>query len=56
MARDRYQPSSATPEGQMLDVADGLGRYGKRGKVLAWLWLLGLLAVGIVVGVLVFTS
>ncbi|HVF05635.1 MAG TPA: hypothetical protein VNA20_12410 [Frankiaceae bacterium] len=56
MTRDRYQPSSSTVEGQLLDVADGLGRYGRRGKLLAWLWLLGLLAVGIVVAVLAFTS
>jgi hypothetical protein len=45
MTEDKYRPTNATVEGQMISVAGGLGR-NRATKALAWVWLLGLLGVG----------
>ena len=56
MSEDRYRPSRATSEGQFIHLAGSLSGAGRTGKVVAYLWLGGLLLVGVVVAVAVIAS
>ena len=48
---DPSWPSRATSEGQTIRFASGLSRAGRKGKVIAWVWLLAIIAFGIVIAV-----
>ncbi len=53
---DKLRPTNATAEGQMLDLAEGLGSAGRRGKVLAYVILLAMLALGVWIAFMVATA
>lgn len=49
-------PSRATAEGQTVRLASGLGGAGRKGKVIAWVWLLALVAFGLGTAILVLSG
>lgn len=56
MARDPLEPSRATAQGQYLALARGLGRYGRKGRIIALVWLLAIVASFLTVIVLVLAQ